>query len=488
MSTRQSSNREIVLPNTVLQRSGIGHDGTSLKRRMRRFRTGFGALCIGLAAALPANAQLLRDAEIEQFIEDYSFPIFRAAGLPAENINIFIIGDPTPNAFAGGLNMGIHTGLITSADTPNQIEGVIAHEAGHIAGGHTARSDEALASATRPILLSLVLAGAAIAAGAPEAGIGLLGLGQTVGFANAAKYSRSQESASDQAAISYLDKVGHSSQGLLEFFGKLRNLQLISGYRINPYLQSHPLANQRIVALTERAEASPYFTVKDSDEEIERLRMIQAKIYGFLDEAHFTLRRYPASDQSDPARYARAVAYYRISQIDKALAEIDTLVETHPDNQYLHELKGQMLFEFGKVSDAIAPHQKSVELEPTEPLFRINLGRALLGTEDRARMPDAITEFRAALRLEPDNSFAWFELARAYGALDNQAMAYLATAESKYHGGSKLEAVQFAQRAKKGLTEGTPEWRQAQDIIFAVEAADPREIRREQQRRRITQD
>lgn len=449
----------------------VGPKAASKKRQTGLVASVIAAALASVAPQAQAQ-QLLRDAEIEAYIEDYSFPIFRAAGLPAENINIWLIGDPTPNAFAGGLNMGIHTGLITAADTPNQIEGVIAHEAGHIAGGHTARSDEALASATRPMLLSLVLAAGAIAAGAPEAGIGLLGLGQNIGYANAAKYSRSQESAADQAAVTYLDTIGHSSEGLLEFFGKLRNLQLISGYRINPYLQSHPLANQRIVALTERAEKSPHFANKDSENEIYRLRMIQAKIYGFLEEAHHTLRRYPLSDQSDPAHYARAVAYYRVSQIDKALAEIDTLIDLYPDNQYFQELKGQMLFEFGKVTEAVAPHRRSVELEPDEPLFHLNLGRALLGTEDRANMPEAIAQLRAALAIEPDNAFAWFELARAYGALENEPMAYLATAESKYHAGAMPEAVQFAQRALKGLDEGTPEWRQAQDIVFAVQASD----------------
>lgn len=445
-----------------------------MTRTFRALSVALGALGAAALAVAPANAQqLLRDAEIEEFIEDYSFPIFRAAGLPAEEINIWLIGDPTPNAFAGGLNMGIHTGLITMADTPNQIEGVIAHEAGHIAGGHTARSGDMAAAATRPMLLSLVLAAGAIAAGAPEAGIGLLGLGQNIGMANALKYSRGQESAADQAAISFLNGVGHSSQGLIEFFGKLRNTQVITGYSVNPYLQSHPLANQRITALQERASASEFFEKPDTEEEIFRLRMIQAKIYGFLDDANATLRRYPLSDQSPPAKYARAVAYYRSAMIDRAQQEIDALLELEPQNQYFHELKGQMLFEFGQVAASIPAHRQSVTLDPTEPLLRINLGRALLGTEDTAMAQEAIDSFRAALLIEPDNSFVWFELARAYGALNNEPMAYLATAESKYHAGAKAEATQFARRALAGLMKGTPEWRQAADIVFAIEGKDP---------------
>ncbi len=438
------------------------------KRSIRKTLLSITAVVLAPALATPASAQqLLRDAEIEEFLDDYSRPVFNAAGLKAENIDILLLAGP-PNAFAGGQTMGIFTGLITTADTPNQIEGVIAHEAGHILGGHTARRDEAFSAASRPVILSLVLAAGAIAAGAPEAGIGLLGLGQNIGLANALKYSRGQEASADQSAVTTLDNLGHSSKGLIEFFAKLRNFQVITGRRVNPYLQTHPLANARITALTERVTKSPYYDNDDSPEEIHRLRMIQAKIHGFLEEAHVTLRLYPATDESEPARYARAVAYYRAADIDKALKEIDWLLERHPENQYFHELKGQMLFEFGRVKDAVAPHQKSVELDPTEALFRINLGRALIALEDKSRMQEAVNELRSALLVERNNSFAWFELARAYGALENEPMANLATAESRYHAGAGAAAVPFARRAMARLPQGSPEWRQAADILFSI--------------------
>ena len=414
-----------------------------------------------------ASAQvLLRDAEIEQWIVDYSFPIFRAANIPAEGVNILLIGDPTPNAFAGGLNMGIHTGLITTADTPNQVEGVIAHEAAHIAGGHIARSDEALAAASRPMLLSLVLAAGAAAAGAPEAGIGLLGLGQTIGYANILTYSRGQESAADQAAITYLDAVGHSSKGLIDFFSKLRNYQVLTSRKINPYLQSHPLAGERMSILAERAETSPHYLVQDSPEEVARFRMIQAKINGFLQDTRVTLRQYPLSDQSEPARYARAVAYYRGADLEKATLEIDRLIAADPDNPYFHELKGQMLFEFGHVAESIAPHARSVELAPDKALLRINHGRALLATETPEQVQEAVRVLKSALNIERDNSFAWFELARAYGLLGQEGHAHLATAESRYHSGAKGEAAMFARRARASLERGTPEWRQATDLVL----------------------
>lgn len=430
---------------------------------------------LGLAAALTfvgqAHAQqLLRDAEIEQWLDDYSRPIFRAAGLPADQIQILIIGDPTINAFAASLIMGVNTGTLTNADTPNEVVGVIAHETGHMAGGHSARSDDMVAAATRPMLLSLVLAAGAIAAGAPQAGIGILGLGQTIGTANYLKYSRGQEASADQAAVTYLDALHESSAGLISFFNKMKNSQIITGYKINPYMVSHPLALDRVQALERRAMASPYYDLKDSPEEIERLKLIQAKINGFLQDTNVTLRQYPLSDQSDPAHYARAVAYYRGSMIEKAEKEIDYLIEKHPENPYFYELKGQMLFEFGHVAESIEPHRRSVELAPTKALLRINLGRALIATEDPAKFPEAVKELKSALNIEPDNSFGWFELARAYGGLGNEAMADLATAESRYHSGSPGEAAVFAARARKGLTPNTPEYRQASDIIAAAQA------------------
>jgi predicted Zn-dependent protease len=238
-------------------------------------------------------------------------------------------------------------------------------------------------------------------------------------------------------------------------------------------LQSHPLAVQRVTALEERARSSPYFDVKDSPEEIERLRLIQAKIRGFLQDVNSTLRQYPLKDQSDAAHYARAVAYYRSADIDKALTEIEKLLAAYPDNPYYNELKGQMLFEYGRIAEAIEPHRRSVELAPGKALLLINHGRALAATDEPAMINEAVKRLKAALLLEPDNSFGWFELARAYGALENEPFADLAMAEARYHEGAKPEAAQFASRARSKLKKGTPEWRQATDIIVAVVGSDP---------------
>ena len=420
----------------------------------------FALICQNAAAQT-----LLRDSEIEEWIRDYSFPIFRAAGLPAEGINLLLIGDNTPNAFAGGLNMGIHTGLITLADTPNQIEGVIAHETGHIKGADSARTAEAYASSGRPVYLALLLAAGAIAAGAPpEAGIGLLGLGQNIALANVLQYSQGQEAEADEAAVRYLNATGKSTAGLIEFFAKLRNPQIITAFRANPYRQTHPLANDRISALRAKAENSPYYDKKDAPEDIERLKLIQGKIKGFLWDFDDVLEEYKPDDRSDGALYARAAAY-RNHDLNKSIAEIDALLTRYPNNPYFHELKGQILFENSKIEQSIPPFRTSVKHAPAEALLRINLGRALFATENEANYLEASKVLRTAVLIENDNAFGWFELSRVYGALGQRAQADLANAEYHYLTRRYGEAIRLATNASKKLPQGTPDWYRASDII-----------------------
>ena len=416
-----------------------------------------------------AKAQLLRDAEIEQWLHDLEDPLLEAAGIPPSAVGIHIIGDPTINAFvSNGLNMFVNTGLIQQASNPNQVEGVLAHETGHMSGGHLARGSEAIANATRPILLSMVLGAAAIMAGAPDAGMAVMTLGQTVGQSNYLSYSRGQEASADQAAVKLLEKVGQSGKGLVDFFKILRNRQLTSTRNPNPYIQTHPLPSSRVDTLDRLVRQSDFYDKSADEAEMFRFLMIQAKINGFMNSSHATLRKYPLSDQSQPAKYARAVAYYRGAELDKALKEINGLIVLQPDNPFFQELKGQMLFENGRIADSIAPHERSVELAPQYALLRINLGRALVALEDREKLPEAIKVLKAALNMEPDNAFGWTELARAYSQGGNDILASLAQAEAYYAIGNMPEAHRFASRAINNLPQGTPEWREAQDIINAA--------------------
>lgn len=450
--------------------------------------------CLAMLAALvfaatPAQAQSpIRDAEIEQFIRDLSRPIFIAAGIPPDSVQILLLADKTINAFAtasGGLLMGVHTGLITQADTPNQIAGVIAHEAGHFTGGHIIRGQDAYSAATAPMLVTLLLGAAAIAAGAPEAGIAVIGGGQQLALGQLLRYSRIQESAADQAGLTFLEAAGQSPYGLLEFFDTLRVGQVLLSSDIPSYATTHPLAAERLTILQRRAAESPYRDVKDPPEMVLRLKLAQAKIYGFLHPPETTLRIYPESDQSLPARYARAIAYYQSAAItvDRALAEIDSIIAEHPDNPYFHELKGQILFEHGRAGESVGPHERAVELAPNQPLLALNLGRSLLATERPEDTERAIAVLKNVVRIEPRDGFAWSQLAIGYGRQQDEGRALLATAESRYAYGDVISAHSFARRAQAELERNTPEYRQAVDIIAST-AAKVEDARSQQRRRR----
>ena len=457
------------------------------------------ALVAGLLAT-SAQAQI-RDAEIETLLREYTDPILVAADLNPDAVELYVLNDSSINAFVAiGSKIFIHSGLIVESDTPNQLIGVIAHETGHIAGAHLARGAEAISKASTPMLLSLGLGIAAALAGAPELGIGIIGGGQTIAERSFLVYTRTQESEADQDAVTFLDATGQSSQGLIEMFEKFRYNQIVSAFRPKSYVLTHPLASARITALKRRVAASPYQEVKDTPESQHRFDMMKAKLYGFLESPSLTLRVYPPSDTSLPARYARAIAHSglgdtrssasvvgSIHNLDQALGEVNELLEEHPDNPYFHELKGQMLFEHGRAREAIDPHARSVELAPEQPLLKVNLARAMIATEDNTLLAPAVAALEDAVRMEPDNAFAWREMAIAHDRLGNDGMANLATAESRYSVGDRPQAFAFAQRALQSLTPGSREYRQALDIKAASQAAfeRARQNQNRQQRRRV---
>lgn len=427
---------------------------------------------VALAAFIgPAHAAgQIRDAEIEQTLRDFSAPIWKAANLDPQSVQVVIVNDPTLNAFVtNGQNIFIHTGLILAADSPNQLKGVIAHETGHISGGHLARSDSAMGRAMRPAIVSIGLGILALAAGAPDAGAALISGSQQFAMASFVRHTQVQESSADQAAMSYMEGSGQSGEGLLEFFEKLRYQEVLSDARRSPYFRTHPLSGDRIQALRVRVEAASNRKAVDSESDLHRFKMMQAKLYGFLETPARTLVKYPEKDLSQPARYARALAAYRVPDTGKAIKEIEALAQADPNNPYFQELWGQILFESGKAKDAIPHDRLALKLRPDSALLQINLARSLNGVGDEASAKEAIGLLQKAVSIEPDNAFAWRELSIAYDTTSNEGMARLASAEQSFSMGDYSQALNFAQRAKKTLPEGSASWRRASDIVMVSE-------------------
>jgi len=405
--------------------------------------------------------------------------VLEAAGIPPKSVDIYLLNDPSINAFVTrGSDMYIHTGLLVQADRPAQVIGVIAHETGHIAGGHVARMGDAFAAAAMPMLITMGLGLIAMAAGSPDAGMALLTSGQHIAERTILRHSRIQESAADQAAVTYLTRTGQSARGLLEITEKFRHMEILSAQKQNPYVRTHPLSSDRIASLTERTKNSPYADILESKEQVFEFEMMKAKLYGFLNRPELTFYRYPASDTSMPARYARAVAYYRIPEVDKALAEIDSLIADQPNNPYFQELKGQIFFETGRAAEAIPYHNKSVELLPDAPLLRINLAQAMIATEDSGLNAAAIRHLETAILSEQENSFAWHQLAVAYARQGKIGKADLATAERHFNNRQMGPAVAFAKRARINVVKGSTHWQRAMDIIEIASTAQVERQRR----------
>lgn len=436
---------------------------------------------LALALPLSASAQgLIRDAEIEQILREYSDPLFDAAGLKASDVNIYIVqSDDIQASVTGGQNMLIYTGLVMASETPEELKGVIAHETGHMALGHGVTREAAYATAGNTSLVTMGLGVLALFAGAPDAAMALFGSAGQFGILTFFKFTRPEESASDLFGLSLLEKTGQSAEGFTRFMENFRYQELMTESRRDPYFRSHPIWSDRIGAATKRAREVTAKARPQTPKEINQLAMMKAKLVGFIGPPNRVLSRYPSTDQSLPARYARAIAAYRAVDIKAALTQTDALIVEQPDNPYFYELKGQILFESGKAAESVAPHRRSVELAPQHSLLKINLARSLTATKEEAAVKEAEGLLIDAIAQEHDNPFAWTYLADVYAKENRIGDADLATAEAAYYVGDMARAHVFARRAVDKLDANTPNGQRADDILAL---SDPRNRPRGQRR------
>ena len=421
---------------------------------------------VALAQSEPLS--LIRDTEIEETLRLDSAPLFKAAGLESETIRILLLGSKDLNAFAGPGVMGVFTGLILETKTPNELQGVIAHEVAHLAGGHSARSEEGAQAGLKPFLLTMGLGVLAALAGNVEAGAILAANASFFGALGAMGYSREQESRADQAGATYLESAGLSGKGLVTFFENLRYQEVFSEARRFAYFRTHPLSSDRIEALRARVEKLSHFETPDTPESLNRHAIMKAKLQGFINPNLAVVKcAEPKADY--PTRYACAIAQYQLKEPDRALKLIEALLKEQPDNPYLWELKGQILFEFGRTAEAEAPQRRSVALKPDGPLLRVNLGQTLIALPEPAKIDEGIHELKTALDQDDENSIAWRLLAQAYDSRSRDGLARYATAEYNYIEGDRRQALIFALRARDLLERNTPEWRRANDIVLATE-------------------
>jgi predicted Zn-dependent protease len=435
--------------------------------------------CAVAAASLPARAEkeggglpVIRDAEVEQLLRDYSTPILRAAGLGQRNIHVVIINDRSFNAFVvDAKRIFVNAGALMDAQTPNQIIGVLAHETGHIAGGHLSKLRSELAGAQTAAILAMLLGVGAMAAAATSRGnqvggnpaVGMIGA-QGVIQRSLLAYQRQQEEQADRAGVGFLTATGQSPKGMYDTFKRFADQMLFSSSRADPYLQSHPMPTERIAALSEIAKTNPNWDKKDPAELQARHDLMRAKLFGYMERPDTLLRRYPPSDTSLPARYARAVSTYRHADLRTALTQMDGLIQSQPNNPYFYELKGQALVESGRNQEAIPVLRRAISLAPDPTLIRVMLGQALVGTADPHMQDEAVATLQHAVTSDPDIPDAYEQLAMAYGRKNDLADADLASAQAALSRGELPTARQLASRAKGRFPVGSPGWVKADDI------------------------
>ena len=426
------------------------------------------ALACAFTAQTAQAQSILRDAETESLLNDMTAPLITAAGLRPSDVKVVLVNDDSINAFvAGGQIVYVHSGTLQAAKTANEVQGVIAHELGHITGGHVSLSGRGFQEATGISILSMVLGLAAMAAGAGEAGAGVLAAGQQAAVSKYLAFSRQQEASTDAAGAKYLNAAGISGKGYVNFFKTMQQLEYRYGItRKVEFMLDHPVSSERVAAISETLQSSPAWNKPLNQDWEERFKRVQAKLDGYLMPPAQALQKYPETMQTSYAHYARAYAYHRGGYPQKAEAEADALVTSKPTDPYFLEIKGQILLEAGQPQEALVPLRAATDGSRNNPLIATTFGHALIATEDKANYDEAKRVLRTAVARDDQNPFAWYQLGTVYERTGDPARAALATAERASMTGDHRTAAVSARYALAGIPKNTPDWIRAQDIAM----------------------
>lgn len=422
------------------------------------------------AAGAQSRVAAIRDAEIEALLRDYARPVMQAAGIRRAANDIVLVADPGFNAFVSGRRMFINTGLLLATDTPNEVIGVIAHEAGHLAGGHQHRLREQIERAKMVAALTSLLGAGMMAAGGSEGasalGVGIAAAGPGAALRGLLAYQRSEEMAADRAALTYLEKTGQSAAGMLATFERMARGQALSGVRADPYTQTHPMPRERITFLATEAGKSRAFAKADAPALQLRHDLARAKVAGYEQGPAAVTRLFRNDPNGLPARYGLAVSAFLRGSPGDALARIDGLIASQPGSPYFQELRGEALLKAGRAAQAATAFDRAVSLDAGKsPLLRVRLGFALLSTGDPARLDAAIRQLQLGLDADPDHVLGYRHLSTAYGRKGDIGRAELSAAEGHIRAGNLDQARIFAARAQSKLKKNSPAWRRAGDIV-----------------------
>ncbi|MBI2707459.1 MAG: M48 family metallopeptidase [Proteobacteria bacterium] len=429
-----------------------------------------------VASPALSDESLIRDAEIEYVLKSYTKPIFEVAQLNPNSLHLYVINSNVVNAFAmGGGRIAINTGLLLKAKSALQVIGVLAHETAHIADNHVIRGTDAIEKALLQSLIGTLGGIAVSVAGRPDAGMGIMMGSQEMAMRGYLKFSRTQEGSADQGAAKYLDALKWSSLGCLQFMELLRKDDFISEQQLDPYVLTHPLISERLDFFRAHLSTSPHAQATLPDPFEENFKRIQVKLIAFTQSPVKIFARFKPTDTSLLARYGRSIAYFQNAQVDEALKELDSLLKEFPQDAFFWDLKGQILFESGKIKDAILAYEKAVELRPDIPLLHVNFAHSLIEGGNNAHLEKAYSALLRARTEEPDNPFIYRLLAIYYGKKEKTGLAALCLSEMAFEIGDLDKAEQQAKRALHFLKEDAPNKARANDILEEVKRLRKRE-------------
>lgn len=447
----------------------------------------FALLAVALTASLMTSASgaraqglpLIRDTEIEGLLQDYSRPIFQAAGFGGGRVTVRIINNDAFNAFVlDGANVFVNTGTLMQANTPNEVIGVIAHESGHIAGGHMAALRSRIAKdQTRALLTQVLGLGAMVAGGVSggssgrdtvQGGAAMLQGGSSVIMKGLLAERRSQESAADQAGMKYLTATKQSGKGMLDTFERFKEQEYLSDQFQDPFVRSHPLSVERLARLGQLARTSAFFDQKDPPSLQLRHDLMRAKLSGYLETPAAVFNRYPETNKTLPARYARAIAkFFRggPGALEASVQDTDAIIRENPSYPYFYELRADFLMRSGKTAAAIPSLRQALKLAPDSPLIRVQLASALQDSNHDDAPKEAVELLRKSLVEDPENGHAYRLLANIYYKQGRAPEADAMTAQAFFCEGDIKQAQVFAKRAQLKLRSGSPEGLKNDDII-----------------------
>ena len=410
-------------------------------------------------------ATLINDTEIEKKITEIIMPIAKAANIDAKRLKIYIVRDDDFNAFVrGGEDVFIYTGLLKQIKNPNALRAVVAHELGHTIGGHmvqiSARMHDEM---VRTMIIQALGVGLMVAGGNPSAGIGVVAGATGIAQQSMLSFSRDEERIADDMAIDLMVRGEQNPNGLIEVFEQMHDMHGEIETRINPNRVNHPLTSERInnaKTKISKIKNIPKKSESQTTRENSEYEIVRAKLIGYLDNDKNVITKYPYSNKSDAAIYARAIANMRAGNLATAKTGTQTLIKRNPNNPYYYELLGDIEYQFGAYDDSIDAYEQSLTLSKNAPQIETALALVLSERKKTGDYARAIELCKHVILLEPSPLAYWILARVTDGGESDWAMA-----EFYNMNGDIATAKKYAKSAQRKAKKGSPEYIKSGDIL-----------------------